>query len=139
MNNSSLPNPSSSHVLPNSLPVNANYKVVADHIYAVLPLNVLQRLVVKGVVDHVIKNKGRLCVTRDNQLLLYVKGERGIGKSLVINVLEIGFALLDKRNKLVFSVLIGYTSEDIGRSIVYTALSINTYKIKSLSTNISGI
>lgn len=41
LNNFSLPDPSSSHALPNSLPVNANCKAVADHIHAVLPLNVL--------------------------------------------------------------------------------------------------
>lgn len=34
--------------------VNANYKAIANHINAVLSLNTLKHLVVKGVFDHVI-------------------------------------------------------------------------------------
>lgn len=37
------------------------------------------------------------------------------------------------------SMLIEYTAEDITRSMVYTALSISTCKVKNLCTNISGI
>lgn len=139
MNNSSLSDPSTSHALLNFLPVNADCKAAANYIYAVLPLNILQRLVVKGILDHVIKNKGRLCITRENQLLLYVRGERDMRKSRVINVLEMGFALLDTRNELVLSAPTGCAAESIGGSIIHTALSINTRKIKSLSINISGI
>ena len=96
-------------------------------------------MVVEGILDYVIKNKGRLCITRENQLLLYVKGEKGVGKSRVINALKMGFALLDRRNNLVLSAPTGCATEGIGESTVYTALSINTRKTKSLSTNISGI
>ena len=139
LNNSSLPNPSSSHALPNFLPVNADCKAVANHIHAVLSLNVLQCLVVKEVLNHIIKNKKKLYVTRENHLLLYVRKEGGVGKSHMINALEMGFALLNRRNELVLSASTGCTAKGIGRSNVYRALKINTCKTKSLSTNISGI
>lgn len=57
----------------------------------------------------------------------------------MINTLEMGFALLDRKNELVLSAPTGCVAKGIGGSTVYTALSINTCKIKSLSTNISGI
>ncbi|WP_375449089.1 AAA family ATPase [uncultured Nostoc sp.] len=136
---SSLPNPTSSQPLHNISPANADCKAVADHINAVLPLNTLQRLVVEGVLDHVIRNKGRLCVTREDQLLLYVRGEGGVGKSRVIHALEMGFTLLDRRNELMLSAPTGYAAEGIGGSTVHTALSISTRNIKSSSTNVSAI
>ena len=135
----SLPNPILLQLLYNISLANADCKAVANHINAVLPLNTLQRLVVEGVLDHVIQNKGRLYVIRENQLLLYVKGEGGVEKNRVIHVLEIGFTLLDKRNELMLSVPMEYAAEGIGGSTVHTALSISTCNIKYLSTNVSAI
>lgn len=57
----------------------------------------------------------------------------------MIYVLEMGFTLLGKRNKLMLSASTGCVAKSIGRSKVYTALSINTYKSKSLYTNMSKI
>lgn len=54
-------------------------------------------------------------------------------------MLEIDFNLLKKRNKLMFLAPIKYKAESIGKSRVYTALSINNCKVKSLYINISKI
>lgn len=54
-------------------------------------------------------------------------------------MLKIGFSLLNKRNKLIILILTRYAAESIRKNIVYIALNINTYKIKSLYTNISRI
>lgn len=51
---SSLLDPTSSQLLHNISPANADCKAVANYINAVLRLNTLQRLVVEGVLDHVI-------------------------------------------------------------------------------------
>lgn len=136
---SSLPDPTSSQLLHNISPANANCKAIADHINAVLPLNTLQRLVVEGVLDHVIQNKGRLCVTREDQLLLYARGEGGVRKSHMIHALEMGFTLLDRRNELILSALTGCAAEDIRGSTMHTALSISTRNVKNSSTNVSAI
>lgn len=71
--------------------------------------------------------------------MLYIKGEGGVGKSHMIYVLKMRFALLDKRNELIFLISIEYMAEDIRESIIYITLSINTCKAKSLSTNISRL
>lgn len=61
-----------------------------------------------------------------------MKGEGKIGKCCVIHMLEMDFTFLNKRNEFIISTLTGCVAKDIRKSIVYTALSINTYKIKSL-------
>ena len=50
-----------------------------------------------------------------------------------------GFVLLDRKNELVFSAPIRYVAKSIRGSIIYITLSINTYKTKNLSINISGL
>lgn len=57
----------------------------------------------------------------------------------MIYILKISFTLLNRRNELMISVLIRYTTEDREKSIVYIALNINTYKVKSLYIDISKI
>lgn len=93
----------------------------------------------EGIFDHVIQNKGRFCITREDQLLLYVKGKGEIGKNRVIYTLEMSFTLLNKRNELMISALIECAAESIRGSIVYTALSISTRKAKSLYINVRKI
>lgn len=55
----------------------------------------------------------------------------------MIYALKIEFALLDRRKELVFSALTKCVG--IRRSNIYTILSINTYKAKSLFTNINRL
>ncbi len=77
----------------------ADCKTVCDHIHDLLPLDNLQRLVVEEIMDYIIKNKGKMRLDTGKQLLLYVRGEGGVGKSWVIKALEMGFALLDRRKE----------------------------------------
>ena len=118
---------------------NADCKIVANHIHIVLLLNTLQRLVLEKVFDHVIQIKRRLCIMRKDQLLLYIKGEGNVRKSCVIHVLEMRFTLLARRNELMLVALMQCAAEGIEESTVYTVLSINTCKAKSLCINISKI
>lgn len=91
------------------------------------------------ILDHIIRNKKKLYIIREDQLLLYIRGEEKIGKSYIIHVLEMGFTLLDRKNELMLSISIGYAAKDIRRNIVYITLSINTYNVKSLSINVNMI
>ena len=93
-----------SQPLDNIIAVNTNCKPIIDYIHAVLPLNILQRLVLKGIFDYVIRNESRLCVTREDQLLPYMKGEGEVGKSYIIHLLEISFTLLNKKNEFLILV-----------------------------------
>lgn len=139
LTSSSLPYPSSLQVLHNISWANANCKGIANYIYIVLPLNTLQSLIVEGVLDHVIQNKGRFCIIREDQLLLYVRREKGIEKSRVIHILEMGFTLLDRKNELMLSTPTGCAAEDIRGSIAHIALSISTRKSKCSYTNVSRL
>lgn len=81
----------------------------------------------------------RLCITRGDQLLLYIKRGKGVKKCRVIYALEITFILLDKNNEPMLSASTGCAVEGIGGNTVLTAFSISTCNIKSLSTNMSRI
>lgn len=66
LTNSTFPDFSPSQLLDNIIAGNANYKAITNHIYIVLSFNNLQPLVVEGIFDHVIWNKDRFCVTRED-------------------------------------------------------------------------
>lgn len=59
-------------------------KLVCDHIYNILSLNKLQRLIVKRILYYIIKNKYKMQVTIENYLLLYIKDKDNINKTWVI-------------------------------------------------------
>lgn len=52
-----------------------------------LPFNHLQRIVIKKVLNHIILNKENQCHHRSEQLLLYVRGERGVEKSRIVKAI----------------------------------------------------
>lgn len=62
-----------------------------------------------------------------------------VGKSGVIHILEIAFTLLNKKKKLMILVPIRCAAENIKNCMMHITLSINTCRVKSLCTNISGI
>ena len=66
LTNSTVPDSLPLQPLDNIVAANANCKTITDYIHAVLLLNTLQYLVVEGIFDHVIQNKDRLCVTRED-------------------------------------------------------------------------
>lgn len=109
-----------------ALSPSSNCRIICDHIHAKLPLNYLQRLVVEEILNHVIQNNGKIQVHADDQLLLYVRGEGGVGKSRVVQALELDFTLLSRRKELVISAPTGSVADGIRGSTIYTALGINT-------------
>lgn len=105
-----------------TLPPDSIYRAVCDHIYLLLLLNQLQCLIVEGILDHTIKFKRKMFLDSGEQLLIYIKGERRVGKSRVVKVIKIGFILLSRRKELVISAPTSFVVNDIDKSIVYTAL-----------------
>ena len=99
--------------------------VLVDSINRVLPLNFLQRLIVEGVMHHVIGAKNKPpCVDLSDQMLLYVRGAGRVGKSQVIKAIEIGFFLLQQRDELLITAPTGAAASGIGRSTVHAAMEI---------------
>lgn len=68
-----------------------------------------------------------------------MRKDEKLGKNHVIYILKIWFILLNKKNELIILASTRYAIKGIGKNIVHTALSISTYKAKSLYTNISKI
>lgn len=104
LNNFNLSDFLSSQLLDNVIAINNNCKAKTNSIYIVLSLNTLQYLVVKGISDHIIWNKGKLCIIKKDQLFLYVFGKGRVERSCVIYVLEMDFNLLNRKNDLIILV-----------------------------------
>lgn len=113
---------------PHSLEIlspNSDSKAVCDQIHLLLPLNQLQHLIVEGILDHSIKYKDKMFFDLDQQLLVYIRGEGGIGKSRVVNAIQIDYFLYSKRREFVISASTNSAANSIGKSIVYTTLKVN--------------
>lgn len=76
-------------------------------------------------MDHILKNKGRIYLDSDKQLLIYIRGEERVRKSRVVKTIEMGFTLLGKRKELVIFVLTRFAVNSIGGNMVYIALGVN--------------
>lgn len=68
-----LPNPLLSQLLDNIIQVNAACKVITNYIDIVVPLNITECLIMEEVFDHIIQNKDKVCVIREDQLSLFIK------------------------------------------------------------------
>lgn len=75
---------------------NFNCKTICNHIHDILPFNTMQKLVVEGIINHIIRNKGKMHFATNRQLLLYLHREKGVEKSCMVKTLEIRFVLLDR-------------------------------------------
>lgn len=74
----------------------------------------------------------------NQQLLVYIRVEKGIKKSKVVNAISIGFILLDRETKLVISVPINSTANGIGGITVYITLRVNSKVGKNNQYKISA-
>lgn len=61
------------------LPSNSDSIIVCDHIHLSLPLNQLQCLIVERILDHAIRNKGKMYLESNKQLLIYIKAGAKLG------------------------------------------------------------
>lgn len=71
--------------------------------------------------------------------MLYVRGERGVGKSQVVNALELGFSLLSCRGDFVLVSLTGAAADNIGGSTIHTCLSISVRGKQGHANKVSSL
>lgn len=90
-------------------------------------------------LDYVIENIEKLCITKEDQFLLYIKTERSVGKNREIHTLEMSFILLNSKNELMLSAPMGCAAEGIKKSTMHISLSISTCNVKCLCTNLNVI
>ena len=99
--------------------------VLCDIIETWLLLNYLQRTVVEETLHNAITVGGNQCSERSQQLLLYVRGERGVGKSRVVKAIHMRFMFLERQSELLLAAPTGAAAANISGATVHGALSID--------------
>ena len=98
---------------------------VLDLIMTRLPLNVKQGTVIEKIISNVFKwQHFPYDDNRREQLLLYVGGEGGVGKSQVIHEISAGMELLNRKQEVILMGFIGVAASNINGNTYYTALGL---------------
>jgi helitron helicase-like protein/PIF1-like helicase len=100
---------------------------VADLVRETLPLNEKQYLVVKKILTHAIQHHGKSTLEAEDQMLLAVAGEGGVGKTRVIQAVELGFELLQRKDEVLLLAPTGAAAYNIGGRTIHTALGIDLF------------
>ncbi len=99
--------------------------ILCDIIQDQLLLNYLQKVGGEEVLNHAICNEGNQCHLRSDQLLLYVRGEGGVGKSRIVKAIHLGFSFLKRRKELLIAAPTGAAAANIGSTTIHGSLSID--------------
>lgn len=114
----------------NCLDKNIQAITLYDIIQAQLPFNYLESIVDKQVFNHAIFNKRNLYHYGNKQLLLYIRGEGGVGKSKVIKAIHLGYCYLKPEKKQVIAASTGTAMVSISEATIHGALGIHNYMPK---------
>jgi hypothetical protein len=90
-------------------------------------MNGKQFLVVKEILSHAIQHHRKTTLEAEDQMLLSVTGEGGVGKARVIQAVKLGFELLQRKEEVLLLAPTGATSYNIGGRTIYSALSIDVF------------
>ncbi len=102
-------------------------------------MNEMQRLIVEKVFHSLSKISNFNCDRIEDQLLLYICGEGGVGKSRVVHAMEIGCALLSRNSDLVITAPIGAVADNISGSTIHTSLALGVRNRHGKSNAISKL
>ena len=112
--------------------------VLCDIIKTRLSLNYLQRMVVEETLHHAITVRGNQCSDRSQQLLLYVRGEGGVGKSRVVKALHMEFMFLERQPELLLAAPTDAAAANISGATVHGALSIDDWMRSQKQKTVKG-
>ena len=91
-----------------------------------LPLNKKQQLIVERVLSGALAWKHHpYDASKRKQMLLYVGGEGGVGKSQVIKVIVEGMDLIRRKDEVILMAPTGAAADNIGGNTYHTSLGIN--------------
>ncbi len=99
----------------------------------------MQRLIVEKVFHSLSKISNFNCDRIEDQLLVYIRGEGGVGKSRIVHAIEMGCTLLSRNSDLVITVPTGTAADNIGGSTIHTSLTIGVRNIHGKSNVISNL
>jgi RecG-like helicase len=96
-----------------------------------LPLNRKQRLVVERVLSGALAWKNHAYdASKREQMLHYVGGEGGVGKSQVIKAIVAGMDFIHRKDEVIFMAPTGAAADNISRNTYHTCLGISLAKIQ---------
>lgn len=110
-----------------------------DMIHKILPMNETQRLIMEGVLHHIIITTILNYVWKELQLLLYIRKEGRVSKSWVIKGIELGFLLFSYRANLVFAISTRVATSNIEGSRIHTCLEIGIRYSQKRSNKVSSM
>jgi len=90
-----------------------------------LPLNKKQFLIVEKVLNHAIQHCGKPNVDAQDQMLLYVAGEGGTGKTRVIEAIELGYELLQRKDEVFLMAPTGSAADKIRGRTIHSSLCLD--------------
>ncbi|KAL6229760.1 hypothetical protein BDW75DRAFT_245436 [Aspergillus navahoensis] len=96
-----------------------------------IPLNQKQRIIVEKVLTEILRCTNHpYNPSRRKQMLLYVGGEGGVGKSQIIKATTVAMDLLHRKNEIILMAPTGAAADVIGGSTYHTSLgiSLNRYR-----------
>lgn len=111
----------------NRLNKNSQAVILYNNIQNWLFLNHLQKVVVEKALNYAILNKRNKCHYRSDQLLLYVREEKGVRKNRVVKAIYLEFNFLKRQTEFLIAAPTGTAAANIGRATIYGALSMNKY------------
>lgn len=104
-----------------------------------LPINEIQRLIVENVFYNLRNIPNFNCDRIEDQLLLYIRGKGGIGKSRVVYAIELECIFLSRDSDLLITTPIGAATDNISGSTILTSLAIGVKNRNGKSNTISNL
>ncbi|KAJ5370019.1 uncharacterized protein N7496_006111 [Penicillium cataractarum] len=104
-----------------------------------IPLNQKQRVVVEKVLSETLRcTEHPYDPSQRKQMLLYVGGEGGVGKSQIIKATTAAMDLLHRKNEIILMAPTGAAADVIGGSTYHTSLgiSLNRYRRASVGQRV---
>jgi hypothetical protein len=96
-----------------------------------IPLNEKQQLVVEKVLSGALAWKEHAYdATKRDQMLLYIRGEGGVGKSQIIKGIVHGMDLILRKDEVILMAPTGAAADNIGGNTYHTALGISISKMQ---------
>ena len=80
------------------------------------------------IFHHVMRHQGKPVVENNDQLLQYVGGEGGTGKSWVIDAVRLGMKILDREQEVLVTAPTGRAARLIQGNTIHTALDVAVRK-----------
>lgn len=91
-----------------------------------LPLNEEQEIVVERILSSALAwEKHPYDASKRDQMLLYIGGEGGVGKSQIINGVVAGMALIGRKHEIILMAPTGAAADNVGGNIYHAALGVS--------------